>query len=114
MKLCKKISVSTLASYALIAVLVACLAPVYEIKKYVCHEDNLPFDLHWLISANIPHKVYAASAEGDLWACPENEFLSCLAADEYYESNGKTGLIYFDRLPLPGECLHDGDIGYHP
>lgn len=81
--------------------------------KYAGDEKSLPFDQHWLIAANIPHKVYVASASEDLWACPENEYKACIAADEYYKSNGGEGFIHPDRLPAVGECFHDGDIGYH-
>lgn len=82
-------------------------------KKYIDNEDALPFDQHWLIAANLPHKVYVASALGDAWACPENEYLSCVAASEYYEKHGMKGFIHPDRLPNADEYFHDGDIGYH-
>ena len=61
----------------------------------------------------ISKKVYVASAEGDLWAGPKNEYFSCVLSDEYYKSNGLKGFIHPDRLPCTGECFHDGDIGYH-
>lgn len=81
--------------------------------KYVDAEDTMPFDQHWLLAANLPHKVYVASAAEDLWACPKNEYLSCVAADEYYKAHGKSGFVHPDRLPEVGECFHEGDIGYH-
>lgn len=81
--------------------------------KYVNNESSLPFDQHWLIAANVPHKVYVASAEGDIWAGPKNEYLACALADEYYKSKGSSGFVHPDRLPNAGECFHDGDIGYH-
>ena len=82
-------------------------------RKYVGNENALPFDQHWLIGANLPHKVYVASAESDLWACPENEYLSCVMASEYYVEGGAKGFVCPDRLPEVGEALHEGDIGYH-
>ncbi len=81
--------------------------------KYVDKDENLPFDQHWLLAANAPHRVYVASAEDDGWACPKNEYLACVAADEYYKKLGSVGFIHPDRLPLTGERFHDGDIGYH-
>lgn len=81
--------------------------------KYVGAEDSMPFDQHFLLAANASHKVYVASAEEDLWACPANEYRSCLAATAYYESMGKTGLISPDRLPEAGDVFHEGQIGYH-
>jgi hypothetical protein len=82
-------------------------------REYIDREDELPFDQHFLLAANIPHKVYVASAVGDTWACPENEYRACLAADEYYRVNGKNGFAAPRRLPCVGEHFHDGDIAYH-
>ena len=81
--------------------------------KYVDKEDTLPFDQHWLIAANIPHRVYVASAEGDLWACPKNEFGACVAANPYYKAHGMKGFVCGGEMPSVEENLHDGDIGYH-
>lgn len=77
-------------------------------KKYSGHADELPFDQHWLLAANAPHRVYVASAAGDSWACPENERKSCVAASEYYESLGIPGFVESGS----GIC-HGGHIGYH-
>ena len=90
--------------------------PYWFCKNYYKYADNveaLPFDQHWLICANLPHKVYVASAVEDLWACPRNEYLACVAADKYYRDHGMKGFIHPDRLPEIGELLHEGDIGYH-
>jgi dienelactone hydrolase len=81
--------------------------------KYIDNEDELPFDQHWLIAANAPHRVYVASAEGDLWACPVNEYRSCIAASEYYEAAIGCGFVYTGTHPRVGRCFHKGMIGYH-
>jgi len=81
--------------------------------KYAENEDSLPFDQHYLLAANIGHKVYVSSAEGDPWACPENEYLSCVAANEYFTHAGLPGFIHPQRMPEPGEYFQDGQIGYH-
>ena len=57
--------------------------------------------------------MYVASAIDDIWAYPKNEYLSCVAASDYYEAQGKSGFVHPDRLPEEGECFHEGDIGYH-
>ena len=80
---------------------------------YADHEDAMPFDQHFLLAANAAHKVYVASAEDDGWACPKNEYLSCVAASAYFEAAEKTGFVHPDRLPKVGDAFHDGDIGYH-
>ena len=81
--------------------------------NYAGKPEELPFDQHYLIAANAAHRVYVASAEKDIWACPKNEYLSAIAASEYFRSVGKTGLIHPDRLPEIGECFPEGDIAYH-
>ena len=80
---------------------------------YADREDEMPFDQHFLLAANLPHRVYVASAVGDAWACPENEFLSCVAASPYYEKQGRIAPSFPDRKPIVGEYFHEGDIGYH-
>lgn len=82
-------------------------------KQYVNNEDNMPFDQHYLIAANYPHKVYVASAAEDLWADPESEYMGCVEASGYYEKRGKTGFVHPDRMPKIGDGFHDGNIGYH-
>lgn len=81
--------------------------------KYAGKEHEMPFDQHYLIGANYPHRVYVASAEGDIWATPDNEYISCVAASEFYQKQGKTGFVHPQRLPKEGEFFHDGMIGYH-
>lgn len=82
-------------------------------KKYVQNEDKMPFDQHWLLAANAPHKVYVASAAEDLWACPQNEYAACVAASEYYEKTAGIGFICHKSAPDIGDYFHDGKIGYH-
>jgi hypothetical protein len=80
--------------------------------KYKNNEGAMPFDQHYLIAANYPHRVYVASAEGDLWACPKNEFLACVAADGFFTERGCATLGATDMPPI-GTRLHRGHIGYH-
>lgn len=81
--------------------------------KYAGQEDTLPFDQHYLLAANAAHLVYVASAAEDAWACPKNEYLSCIAASEYFEQSGKPGFRHPERMPQIGDEFHDGSIGYH-
>jgi hypothetical protein len=80
--------------------------------KYSDNEDAMPFDQHFLVAANYPHRVYVASAEADAWACPENEFLACKLAGEFYKKRGGIG---FPRCDMPecGKPVIGGDVGYH-
>ena len=82
--------------------------------SYVGREEELPFDQHFLLAANHPHRVYVASASKDAWACPRNEHLSAIAASAYYEAHGHKGLP--DKtpiLPALNSPIHGGYIGYH-
>lgn len=81
--------------------------------KYSDNEDAMPFDQHYLVAANYPHRVYVASAKEDAWACPENEFLACVAAGEFYRKQGAVGFIHNDDMPECGKPILGGDIGYH-
>ena len=81
-------------------------------KKYGFSEQNLPVDQHMLLALMSPRPVYVSSATTDLWACPQNELLSCRLADDAYKLYGKNGLVC-DGNPQPDVCYHDGEIGYH-
>lgn len=82
-------------------------------EKYKDNEDALPFDQHYLIAANAPHKAYVASAVEDLWACPPNEYMACIAATSYYKKQGIKGFVHPKRLPREGDFFGKGNIGYH-
>ena len=82
-------------------------------KKYADNEYAMPFDQHFLLAAIAPRRVYVASAENDLWADPESEYLSCFAASEVYEKMGMKGFVCEERFPKAYERFHEGDIGYH-
>lgn len=81
--------------------------------KYAGREQELPFDQHFLLAANAPHRVYVSSALEDQWADPEREYLSCVAADGYFRAQGLTGFVHPDRRPEPGDFFGEGRIGYH-
>ena len=81
--------------------------------KYSDNEEAMPFDQHFLVAANYPHRVYVASAEEDAWACPKNEFLACTLASEFYKKHGGVGFPENDGMPECGKPILGGDIGYH-
>lgn len=81
--------------------------------KYACNEESVPFDQHFLLAANAPHRVYVASASEDAWAHPTNEYRSCVEASEYFNDMGLTGFVTNKQSPELGDRFHDGYIGYH-
>lgn len=82
-------------------------------KKYANNEENMPFDQHYLIASVAPRYVYVASAKNDLWADPDSEMLTCVAAGKMYENKNMTGFICENRLPEAGDQFNEGAIGYH-
>lgn len=81
-------------------------------KKYTDNENSLGFDQHFLLAALAPRKLFVSSAKEDLWADPENEFLSCAAASEVYEKLGISGLVCKNEIPKKEEFFPDGNIIY--
>lgn len=69
------------------------------------YKDSTSDDSNW--------DDYVASAVDDIWADPESEYLSCVAASEVYEKLAVEGFIFPARLPEIGDVLHNGKIGYH-
>ena len=57
--------------------------------KYNKREGELPFDMHQLLALIAPRSLYIASASADLWADPEGEYLSVLAAEPAFALYGK-------------------------
>jgi len=61
-------------------------------KKYSEHEDQMPFDSHFLLALAAPRGLYVASAEEDRWSDPRGEFLGAVHASPAWELFGKKGI----------------------
>lgn len=83
-------------------------------KEYVDEkEDEKPYDQAYLLALIAPRYLCVGSAVMDRGADPKSEFLTSLWASQAWELLGEQGLITPDRMPVPGDELHEGKIGYH-
>lgn len=79
------------------------------VKASIEPVENLTFDQHYLVACIAPRKVHITSADGDLWADPVSEFLTCWAASPAF---GENSFICPDRIPETGDRFFEGTIGY--
>lgn len=83
-------------------------------KEFADRENEMPFDQHFLLAASAPRHVIIGSAEEDLWADPESEFLCAHIASEAYEKiYGISGLVDEGEIPTATTVLDKGNIQYH-
>ena len=75
-------------------------------KNYIDHEENMPFDQHYLVASIAPRKVMVGSADGE--HDPLAEQLCCLAASPAF----KTGFICPDREAEVGDEFLEGDVAF--
>ncbi len=80
-------------------------------SEYNDNEAALPVDQHELIALLAPRPVYVASAQEDLWADPNGEFISAREAGSVYALFGKAG-VGVEQQPEVNQPVGDF-IAYH-
>lgn len=81
--------------------------------KNVGHEQEMPFDQHFLLAACAPRYVMVGSASLDNWADQYSEQLCCTAASPAWELLGKKGYTGPETPANVGDDFNEGDIAYH-
>ncbi len=84
--------------------------PAYE--KYSEHEEEMPFDQHYLMALIAPRKISVVTAEKDAWADTEAQYLCAEAASVIYEKCGVVGLDKAFGLMKTGDINAKGCIGF--
>lgn len=82
-------------------------------KAFRDQEDDKPYDQSFLLALIAPRYLLVCSAEEDYPADPEAEYLTTAHASSAWELLGARGLAAPDRLPLAGEKMFEGDVGYY-
>lgn len=83
-----------------------------NLSDYIDREENLPIDQHELLALVAPRPVYVTSAENDVWANPEGEYLAAREASKVYRLFGYSGIPEAAPMPRLHEPVGQG-IGYH-
>ncbi len=85
-------------------------------RRHAGHENDMPFDQHFLLACIAPRLLCHGGAALDEWSDPYAEFLGCLGADPVYRLLGEPGLdgptAGFPSGPVR-TAFHEGRIGYH-
>ena len=84
-----------------------------DFSAYKGAEENLPFDQHLLLAQIAPRHLMIGTANEDVWADNEGQFLSAYLASDIWKLYGKKGLVCKNELPSLGTMLTDGEIGFY-
>ena len=75
--------------------------------------EQLPFDMHFLLSLIAPRHALLIGATRDQWTSPRSQALAAVAASPAYALLGTEGLVLPDTSPEPGRLYGEGRIGFY-
>jgi hypothetical protein len=81
-------------------------------RKYNDNEDNMPVDMHMLLSLTAPRALYVACASDDLWGDPKGSYIALCNAIPVFNLLGKTSDIPVAMPPLEKQII-SGNVAYH-
>ncbi|MFN8240955.1 MAG: acetylxylan esterase [Bacteroidales bacterium] len=81
-------------------------------RQYGGNEDNMPFDMHMLLSLIAPRPLYIDAAADDLWGDPKGSYLSLFNAQPVYSLFHYPAQLPSDVPELDKQVI-SGNIGFH-
>ena len=84
---------------------------VERCRRYIRHEERMPFDQHELLALIAPRPLCIGTATQDIYADPYGEFLACRHAAPVYRLFGSEGFAGTEML-RPDTWI-EGDISFH-
>lgn len=81
--------------------------------QYANRENEMPFDQHYLTALVAPRKLCIVTAEEDIWADTDAQYVAAEAADVIYRKLGVEGLALPEgKMLKQGEKTLDGQIAF--
>ena len=75
--------------------------------------EQLPFDMHFLLSMIAPRYALLIGATRDQWTSPNDQTLAAMAANPAYALLGTEGFVMPDASPEPGKLYGSGRLGFY-
>lgn len=81
-------------------------------RKYSDNENNMPVDMHMLLSLIAPRALYIACASDDLWGDPRGSYLALWHSLPVFRLLN-TGSDLPETMPALNEQVKSGKVGFH-
>jgi len=81
-------------------------------RKYNDNENNMPVDMHELLSLIAPRALYVACAGDDLWGDPKGSYLALQSALPVFQLSDKNSGVP-EVMPPLNQQVKSGKVGFH-